>query len=139
MCLLVALIDVVAGHPFVGAANRDEFHDRPSDPPAARGGDPAVWCGLDRRAGGTWLGINAAGVAVVLTNRRGGEDPARPSRGAAARAALARRSAFDAAAGALGYARDEGPNPFTLFAADARGAHVVGYDVDAVGARSASM
>jgi hypothetical protein len=125
MCLLLALVDVVEGHPFVAVANRDEYFDRGSEPPASRGGDPEVWCGLDRRAGGTWLGMNAAGVVVVLTNRRGEQDTTRTSRGGAARGALDRRSARDAAAFAAAWAAVHVPNPFSLFAADARGAWFV--------------
>lgn len=122
MCLLLAAVGVVEGHPLVCVANRDEYFDRESDPPASRGGEPEVWCGLDRRAGGTWLGMNAAGVVVVLTNRRGDQDAARVSRGGAARGALTTRSACDAAEFAASWASANAPNPFSLFAADARGA-----------------
>jgi hypothetical protein len=126
MCLLLALVDVVDGHPLVCVANRDEFFDRPSDPVAARRGDlpddMTVWCGLDRRAGGTWLGMNAAGVVVVLTNRRGEQDASRVSRGGAARGALGKRTARDAASFAAAWAATTVPNPFSLFAADATGA-----------------
>src|SRR5262245_27889073 len=135
MCLLLALVDVVDRHPFVAVANRDEFFDRPSEGPAARGGDPEVWCGLDRRAGGTWLGMNGAGVAVVLTNRRGEEDRTRASRGGAARGALDRRSAADAAAFAAAFAASRVTNPFSLFAADAHGAWMTAWDGPDDGAR----
>jgi len=128
MCLLLALIDVVDGHPVVCVANRDEFFDRPSDPVASRGGGPEVWCGLDRRAGGTWLGMNAAGVVVVLTNRRGEEDRSRVSRGGAARGALDKRTAQDAASFAAAWSSMNVPNPFSLFVADASGAWFVAWD-----------
>jgi len=135
MCLLLALVNVVEGHPFVAVANRDEYFDRQSDGPASRGGDPEVWCGLDRRAGGTWLGMNAAGVAVVLTNRRGEQDATRTSRGGAARGALDRKSARDASAFAGAWATIEVPNPFSMFAADARGAWFVSWAGPDDGAR----
>lgn len=135
MCLLLALVGVVDGHPLVAVANRDEHFDRLSDPPASRGGDPEVWCGLDRRAGGTWLGMNAAGVVVVLTNRRGEQDATRTSRGGAARGALDRRTARDAAAFAAAWASVHVPNPFSLFAADTTSAWFAGWDGPDDGAR----
>lgn len=122
MCLLLACVGLVKGHPLVCVANRDEYFDRPSEPVAARGGEPAVWCGLDQRAGGTWLGMNAAGVVVVLTNRLGEADATRTSRGGAAMAALTKRTAQDAAAFAAAWASVRVPNPFSLFAGDAKGA-----------------
>jgi len=139
MCLLLALIDVVEGHPFVCVANRDEFFDRASDPVASRGGDPEIWCGLDRRAGGTWLGMNAAGVVVVLTNRRGEEDRSRVSRGGAARGALDRRSARDAASFAAAWSSMNVPNPCSLFAADASNAWFVAWNGPDDGARVAPV
>ena len=76
MCTLIVLHRVVAGAPLVIAANRDEFYDRPSEGPAIRqtaGG--AVLAPLDRREGGTWLGVNAHGVFAALTNLRTEADP----------------------------------------------------------------
>ena len=139
MCLLLAAVGVVEGHPLACVANRDEYFDRASDPPASRGGDPEVWCGLDRRAGGTWLGMNAAGVVVVLTNRRGEQDATRASRGGAARGALTKRSARDAAAFAAAWASMNVPNPFSLFAADATGAWFAGWAGPDDGARLVSV
>jgi hypothetical protein len=139
MCLLLAAVGVVDRHPLVCVANRDEYFDRPSDPPASRGGDPEVWCGLDRRAGGTWLGMNAAGVVVVLTNRRGEADASRASRGGAARGALTKRTARDAAAFAAAWASMNVPNPFSLFAADATGAWFCGWAGPDDGARLVSV
>ena len=139
MCLVLALVHVVDGHPFVCVANRDEYFVRESDPVASRGGVPEVWCGLDRRAGGTWLGMNAAGVAVILTNRRGEEDASRSSRGHAARGALGRRTAQDAAAFAAAWAAALVPNPFCLFAADARGAWFTAWNGPDDGARLAPV
>jgi hypothetical protein len=135
MCLLLAAVGVVRDHPLVCVANRDEYFDRASHPVAPRGGDPAVWCGLDRRAGGTWLGMNAAGVVVVLTNRRGEEDATRASRGGAARGALTKRTAREAAAFAAAWASMNVTNPFSLFAADASGAWFAGWDGPDDGAR----
>ena len=128
MCLLLAAVDVVDGHPLVCLANRDEYHARASEPPALRGGDPAVVCGLDVRAGGTWLGMSAAGVIAVITNRPGDEDAARPSRGRLCFEALGARSAAAGAARAADWAGANGPNPFSLFVGDATSAFAVTFD-----------
>jgi hypothetical protein len=57
--------------PVVLLANRDEYFDRPFEPPALR--DPLL--GLvaprDLSAGGTWLGLNRHGVVAAITNRPG--------------------------------------------------------------------
>lgn len=128
MCLLLAACHVIEGHPCVVLANRDEYWDRAAEGPAPRGGDPAVVCGLDRRAGGTWLGMNAAGVVAVITNRPGPLDPARPSRGAIALTALSARSSDTATAKAAARAVRDQPNPFSLFAGDAHGGVAVTWD-----------
>jgi hypothetical protein len=60
MCTLVALHRCTPGAFLWIAANRDEYVDRPSDGPALREGrSGAVVAPLDRRAGGTWWGVNA--------------------------------------------------------------------------------
>jgi uncharacterized protein with NRDE domain len=92
MCTLVVAARVFEGHPLVVVANRDEQLDRASSP-------PFVWPGgflapRDEVAGGTWLGVNPAGVFVAITNRYlGPADPARVSRGALVANALALGSA----------------------------------------------
>jgi uncharacterized protein with NRDE domain len=66
----------IAGAPIVLASNRDESRDRPTAPPQLHsGGDVEILCGSDRRAGGTWLGVNQYSVVVAVTNR-----PQPPSR-----------------------------------------------------------
>ena len=96
MCLLVLLHKVVPDYPLIVAANRDE------DP--ARGGEPPFrWsegfaAPRDPRAGGTWIGINPAGVLSVVTNRKGAPAPGPEvkSRGALPLEALKERTAFQA-------------------------------------------
>ncbi len=87
MCLVALAIDESRRFPLVIATNRDEFFDRP----AARlgwwtptGGGPEILAGRDLSAGGTWMGLTAAGRLALLTNvRRVVEpDPEAPSRGA---------------------------------------------------------
>ncbi len=86
MCLIALAIDQSRRFPLVIAANRDEYFARPS----ARlgwwvpdGGGPAILGGRDLAAGGTWLGLTAAGRLAMLTNVRDPSrvDPQAPSRG----------------------------------------------------------
>ena len=110
------------------AANRDEFHDRPTEAPALRTAtrSPRRFVApRDLRAGGTWLGVNDAGVFAAVTNRRiDAPDPDRRSRGWLVTEALSCDSAREAA-DRLG-APDPGDfNPFNLFLADAESAHLV--------------
>lgn len=71
-------------HPrwrLVVAANRDEFHERPTAP-LSRWEDSTI-AGRDLRAGGTWLGVNEQGRFALVTNHRveGYPKPDRLSRG----------------------------------------------------------
>ncbi|MEX0714330.1 MAG: NRDE family protein [Pirellulales bacterium] len=87
MCLLVIDWKLLPEAPVLVAANREEAFDRPALPPRivkgaisteerSRRGDqagsvaPRVLCGIDERAGGTWLGVNEHGLLVAVTNRR---------------------------------------------------------------------
>lgn len=73
------------------AANRDEFHDRPSAALATWDDAPGVLGGRDLRAGGTWLAVHERGRLAAVTNVRDPELEAPtdgPSRGALVRDAL---------------------------------------------------
>jgi uncharacterized protein with NRDE domain len=73
-------------HPrwrLVVAANRDEFHDRPTAPLARW--DNGVVAGRDLEAGGTWLGLNESGRFGLVTNFR---LPGYPRPGLASRGGL---------------------------------------------------
>ncbi|MEM9366042.1 MAG: NRDE family protein [Planctomycetota bacterium] len=69
MCLLAVQYRLVPESPILIAANREEYVDRPSLPPSIQSGKPRVLCGVDQKAGGTWLGVNQNGLFVGLTNR----------------------------------------------------------------------
>lgn len=80
MCTL-ALVVPPPGGVLQVAANRDEFLARPASPPE-RSADGRWLAPRDLQAGGTWLGVNAAGLFVGVTNRSAGSrDAARRSRG----------------------------------------------------------
>lgn len=85
---------VIATDPFLVVANRDEQLDRPARP-------PFVWpegflAPRDELAGGTWLGVNAHGLFVGITNRfRAMRDANRRTRGEIVVEALAQKSARD--------------------------------------------
>ncbi len=95
MCTLIVAWRVFDEAPVCVAANRDEAVDRPSTPPQVSSGDPPVVAPRDERAGGTWIGYNADGVLVAITNRWTHGEGTR-SRGLLVDDALAARTAADA-------------------------------------------
>jgi uncharacterized protein with NRDE domain len=83
MCLILLAWQVPGRHALVVAANRDEFHARPSAPAAFWEDQPAILAGRDLEARGTWMGISRGGRFAAVTNYRGGTEPrAAQSRGA---------------------------------------------------------
>jgi uncharacterized protein with NRDE domain len=82
MCTLILLRGAVNGYPLVLMVNRDEAYGRISEGPRVRRGKRLFVSPLDLRAGGTWIGVNDAGLVVAISNRHEGEfDSARRSRG----------------------------------------------------------
>ena len=126
MCTLAVYFRVFPSYPLVVAANRDEYLERPSAPPTLlRDEPPRAFGGLDLVAGGTWLGVNDAGLVAGLLNRRTADapDPTRRSRGLLCLDALAAPSAAEAAS-RLNDVPAGRYNPFNLLLADTRGAFV---------------
>ena len=87
MCLLVLAWRTHPRYRLIVAANRDEYHERPTAPlslwalPTPAG--QAIAAGRDLRAGGTWLAVDRGGRFGAVTNFR---EPSRaaadaPSRG----------------------------------------------------------
>lgn len=112
MCVLAM---AWAGHPrwrLVAVGNRDELHAREALPLAAWDAPAGVIAGRDAVAGGTWLGVNAAGRFVVVTNLRGfgAADRAKRSRGRLVTELLGGERAGLEALGAY--------NPFNLIAVE---------------------
>jgi hypothetical protein len=101
MCSVVILYRPDHPWPLILGANRDEMADRPSAPPARHWPDrPNVVAGLDRLAGGSWLGLNDEGVVACVMNRMNtlGPAPGRRSRGELVLEALDHADAVAAAA-----------------------------------------
>lgn len=76
MCLLIFAHRVDPRYRLVLAANRDEFHARPTAPSTFWPEHPDLLAGRDLEQGGTWMGITRAGRFAAITNYR---DPARTS------------------------------------------------------------
>ncbi len=83
MCLLLFAYNTHPDYRLILAANRDEFHRRPTE--AAQWWNDAsdIFAGRDLEKSGTWMGVNRNGKFAALTNFR---DPTQrkanaPSRG----------------------------------------------------------
>jgi uncharacterized protein with NRDE domain len=109
MCLVLVVWKVHPLYPCVVAANRDEFHARPTAAADWWPDHPQILAGRDLQAGGTWLGLTRAGRFAALTNYR---DPERrrtdaPSRGALVASLLDSRASV---AESLGHLQRVGAN-----------------------------
>jgi len=70
MCLILFAWQAHPRYPLVVAANRDEFHDRPTAAAAFWEETPDIMAGRDLQAGGTWLGISRNGRFAAISNYR---------------------------------------------------------------------
>ena len=68
MCLILISYRQYKKWPLVIAANRDEFHSRPSDPADYWEDAPSILAGRDQLHGGTWLGVDRNGRLSAVTN-----------------------------------------------------------------------
>ncbi|HVZ07622.1 NRDE family protein [Rhodopila sp.] len=124
MCTVVVLVQPTHRFPLQLVANRDERIDRPWDPPGAYWPThPDIVAGRDRSAGGTWMGMNRAGVVATILNRAGTLGPVlgKRSRGELPLLALRHRSA-DAAAAAITHIDAGAWRDFNMVIADRHGA-----------------
>jgi len=83
MCLILFSYRHHPEFPLILAANRDEFHSRPTAPLGFWEDAPEILAGRDLKGGGAWMGVSRSGRFAALTNYR---DPASlrpeaPSRG----------------------------------------------------------
>jgi hypothetical protein len=94
---MAILYRAVRGTPILVAYNREERFDRPTQYPKIQPGSPRVICGIDRKAGGTWLGVNQHGLFCAVLNRPKKPEPLDPrSRGLLCRELLELRNAREA-------------------------------------------
>jgi uncharacterized protein with NRDE domain len=100
MCLILLAYRCHPDVDLLLAGNRDEFHQRPTVPPARVQDHPRIWAGRDLEAGGTWMGRNEHGLMAGLTNRRSSDpSPTDPrSRGEIVMGLLQHRDPQEAAA-----------------------------------------
>lgn len=68
MCLILFAQGVHPDHPLIVAANRDEFHARPTAPATFWSDHPGVLAGRDLQAGGSWMGVSRSGRFAAVTN-----------------------------------------------------------------------
>jgi uncharacterized protein with NRDE domain len=83
MCIAYLALRAHPDWPLFIAANRDEFHNRPTLTAAFWPNHPDVIAGIDCLAQGTWLGLTRQGRFALLTNYRDPASlmPSAPSRG----------------------------------------------------------
>ncbi len=68
MGILAIQYRTVADAPILVALNREELYSRQSLPVRIQSGRPRVVCGIDRKAGGSWAGVNQHGMFVAAIN-----------------------------------------------------------------------
>ena len=77
MCLILVAYKTNPDLPLVIAANRDEFHSRPTQKADWWADDPDMLGGRDLQAGGTWLAVHRRGRFAAVTNFRDADAPPR--------------------------------------------------------------
>lgn len=85
MCILFIAVQKHPKFPLIIAANRDEFHPRPTQASHFWDDMPDLLAGRDLNAGGTWMGVTRNGGVSALTNIR---DPSRNNDDAKSRGEL---------------------------------------------------
>ena len=83
MCLVLIAWRADPQSALLVAANRDEFHVRPTLPANWWPDHPQILAGRDLEAGGTWLGLTRTGRFAALTNYRDPQRRRTPAPGAA--------------------------------------------------------
>jgi uncharacterized protein with NRDE domain len=83
MCLIALALDAHPQYALVLAANRDEFHHRPTAPASNWDDAPRIFGGRDLQSHGSWLALAHDGRWAAVTNVRRmiPPDPNAPSRG----------------------------------------------------------
>ncbi len=129
MCTLIILRRPEHKWPIIMGANRDELLARQWLCPARHWDDrPTIVGGLDKEAGGSWLGINDYGVTAAILNRTGtlGAEANKRTRGELVLEALDHADASSAAK-ALSNINGHAYRPFNMVIADNRDAFWVAH------------
>ncbi len=130
MCTLHLFYRTFPEAPVLLAANRDENLDRAWSAPDVLVRRPFIFGPRDRTAGGTWLGVNEAGLVVALANHEGtlSRGNGMCSRGAVVLETLRHESAEQART----FAEWVAPacKTYTLLIADPERAYVVDHGTD---------
>jgi len=79
MCLILFAWQAHPRYPLIVAANREEFHQRPTAAAGFWPEHPDLLAGRDLQAGGTWLGVTRSGRFAAITNYREPLAPEPPS------------------------------------------------------------
>ena len=121
MCLIALAWRAREDLPFVVAANRDEWRERPTVAAHWWTDHPEIFAGRDLQAGGTWMGITRGGRFAAITNFRDPSDrrSTARSRGELVSGFLLAREAPQAYAASLA-ARAADYNGFTILVGDGR-------------------
>jgi uncharacterized protein with NRDE domain len=75
VCLILFAWQSHPRYSLVLAANRDEFHQRPTADADFWDEQPEILGGRDLQAGGTWLGVGRGGRFAAITNYREPSEP----------------------------------------------------------------
>ena len=78
MCLILFAWQAHPRYALILAANRDEFHNRPTEKAGFWDDQADMLAGRDLQAGGTWLGISRSGRFAAVTNYREPQAPEPP-------------------------------------------------------------
>jgi uncharacterized protein with NRDE domain len=70
MCIVLLAWRTCPGVPLVLAANRDEYHERPTRTAGFWDDAPAIYGGRDLQQGGSWLALDRSGRLAAVTNFR---------------------------------------------------------------------
>ena len=68
MCTVAVFYRQLRDWPIVVAQNRDALADRAANPPSVLNEAPLVFGPQDITSSGTWIGVNASGLLLALTN-----------------------------------------------------------------------
>ncbi|MEQ1765519.1 MAG: NRDE family protein [Pyrinomonadaceae bacterium] len=70
MCTILIAYGMLADHPLVVLANRDEYYERPTLSAGYWEDHPEIYAGRDLIGGGTWMGVTTGGRFAAVTNYR---------------------------------------------------------------------